>query len=66
VENSSEKYLNLLYPSANNRSRSNIGKGKFVLSPSKNSSHDLSLYEFLGILMGACIRTGAHLNLDLP
>jgi hypothetical protein len=37
-----------------------------VLSPNKNSSHDLSLYEFLGILMGVCIRTGAHLNLDLP
>jgi hypothetical protein len=37
-----------------------------VLAPSKNSAHDLSLFEFLGILMGVCIRTGAHLNLDLP
>jgi hypothetical protein len=58
--------LNLLYPCPNNRAGTNIGKDKFVLSPSKTSSNDLSLYEFLGILMGACIRTGAHLDLDLP
>lgn len=24
------------------------------------------MFEFLGILMGVCIRTGAHLTLDLP
>eukprot|EP00347_Sterkiella_histriomuscorum_P020695 403336831 len=65
-QTSQNKMLNLLYPSANNRSGSNIGKGKFVLSPSRNTSQDLSLFEFLGILMGVCIRTGAHLNLDLP
>jgi hypothetical protein len=58
--------LNLLYPTSNNRARQNIGKGKFILSPSKNTSHDLTLYEFLGVLMGVCIRTGAHMNLDLP
>jgi hypothetical protein len=45
---------------------SNVGRGKFVINASRNSSHDLSLFEFLGILMGICIRTGAHLNLDLP
>ena len=26
----------------------------------------MSLYEFIGILMGCCIRTGTHLALDLP
>ena len=58
--------LGLLYPTPNNRAGSNIGKDKFILSPSKNSSNDLSMYEFLGILMGVCIRTGSHLDLDLP
>lgn len=56
----------MLCPSPNNRSGSNIGKGKFILSPSRTSSQDLSLFEFLGILMGVCIRTGAHMNIDLP
>lgn len=37
-----------------------------MLSPSRTSSSDLSLFEYLGILMGVCVRTGAHLNLDLP
>ena len=53
-------------PSPNNRSGTNIGKGKFILAPSRVSSYDLGLYEFLGIIMGVCVRTGAHLNLDLP
>ncbi|CDW79829.1 hect domain and rcc1-like domain-containing protein [Stylonychia lemnae] len=65
-KNPNQKMLNLLNPSANNRAGSNIGKGKFVLSPSKSTSQDLSLFEFLGILMGVCIRTGAHMNLDIP
>ncbi|TNV73916.1 hypothetical protein FGO68_gene5095 [Halteria grandinella] len=62
----SQRLLGLLCPSPNNRSGSNIGKGKFILSPSRTSSQDLSLFEFLGILMGVCIRTGAHMNIDLP
>ncbi len=62
----SSRLLGLLCPSPNNKSKSNIGKGKYILSPSRTSSLDLSLFEFLGILMGVCVRTGSHLNLDLP
>jgi hypothetical protein len=47
----------------------NIGRGeakdKYTLTPSYNSNTALNHYEFLGILMGICIRTGVHLILDL-
>ncbi len=39
---------------------------KYVINPSAKSSYQLQLFEFLGILMGECIRTGTHLTLDLP
>lgn len=42
------------------------GKDKWTLNSSSTGSSDLSKYEFLGLLMGCCIRTGAHLTLDLP
>jgi len=57
--------LSLLIPTQNHQAGP-IGKGKFTLNPGKTGSNDLSHYEFLGILMGVCIRTGAHLTLDLP
>ena len=53
-------------PTPNNRAAESEGKDKFVINPSRTSSQDLFLYEFLGILMGVCIRTGVHLTLDLP
>lgn len=37
-----------------------------MINPAKDKGSDLELYEFLGILMGVCVRTGATLNLDLP
>lgn len=37
-----------------------------MVSYSKKSPNDLSQYEFLGILMGICIRTGVSLIIDLP
>jgi hypothetical protein len=37
-KNPNQRALNLLWPSANNRGGSNIGKGKFVLCPSRNTS----------------------------
>lgn len=45
---------------------SEIGKDNFVLNPNKVSSHDLSLYNFLGVLMGVCVRTNTNLSINLP
>ena len=42
------------------------GKDNFVLNPQKVASHDLSLYNFLGVLMGVCIRTNTNLSINLP
>lgn len=42
------------------------GKDNFVLNPQKVSQHDLSLFNFLGILMGVCIRTNTNLCINLP
>ncbi len=66
IKGTNQNLLGLLCPSPNNKTGSNVGKGKFVINTSRSSTHDLSLFEFLGILMGVCIRTGAHLTLDLP
>lgn len=43
-----------------------MGKDKFVIQSLSNKQQHLSQFEFLGILMGVCIRTGANLILDLP
>lgn len=61
-----KKQLNLFIPSPNNKQQHDLGKNFFVITPSKNSTQDLSLYWFLGVLMGICIWTGVHLTLDLP
>ncbi len=58
--------LSLLTKSPNNLAGFNIGKGKYVIAPARSGSYDLSLFDFLGILMGVCVRTGSHMNLDLP
>lgn len=42
------------------------GKDNFVLNPSKIGPRDLSLFQFLGALMGVCIRTNTNLVLNLP
>lgn len=63
---SSTKNLHLLCPSPNNDAKLGRGRDKFVVNPSANSSYHLQLFEFLGILMGCSVRTGAHLTLDLP
>jgi other hect domain ubiquitin protein ligase E3 len=64
--NKSENYLNLLCASRNMVRGSEKGKENFVISPSKINSNDLSLYTFLGILMGVCIRTNTNLSINLP
>lgn len=68
-QNSSDpalQYLGLLVPSRNKLRGSLVGKDKFVLSPQRVSQHDLSLYNFLGVLMGVCVRTSTTLSLNLP
>ena len=37
-----------------------------MLNSEKTSSVHLNQYQFLGVLMGVCIRTGAKMILDLP
>jgi hypothetical protein len=42
------------------------GKDNFALNPGKVSSRDLSLFIFLGVLMGVCVRTNTNLAVNLP
>jgi other hect domain ubiquitin protein ligase E3 len=58
--------LHLLCPTPNTKNKQGEGQDKYTLTPSSKSTADLLLYEFLGILMGCCIRTGVRLSLDLP
>ena len=60
------KNLNLLCPSPNNASKVGEGRDKYVINPSAKGSYHLQLFEFLGILMGVCVRTDTHFTLDLP
>ncbi len=59
------KILKLLYPSSNNQAEKGDYKDKFVIRPIQNDNNILNQLEFLGVLMGVCIRTGVHLTLDL-
>jgi other hect domain ubiquitin protein ligase E3 len=60
-----KRALKLLHPSSNNLASRGEYKDKFTLNPSYNSSTALSHSEFLGVLMGICIRTGVYLTIDL-
>ena len=59
------KTLRLLHPTSNNLANRGDFKDKFTFTPSYNTNTALNHYEFLGILMGICVRTGVHLTLDL-
>lgn len=61
-----QKLLDLLAPCTNQRDSEQVGKDKFVIQSGSTGQKELSRFEFLGILMGVCIRTGANLILDLP
>lgn len=58
--------MGLFIPTPNNKHGSGEAKSKWTINPKANSSYHLSLFEFLGLLMGCCLRTGTHLALDLP
>lgn len=58
--------LRLLCPTPNTVNKQGEAKDKYTLTPAAKSTTELLLYEFLGILMGCCIRTGVRFSLDLP
>ena len=58
--------LELLCPSGNMLAKAERGKDNFALNPGKVSSRDLSLFIFLGVLMGVCVRTNTNLAINLP
>ena len=59
------EYLPLIIETQNNINKKGEFKDLFTINPSYNGINALEQYEFLGVLMGICIRTGVHLTLDL-
>ena len=59
------EYLPLIIETQNNINKRGEFKDLYTINPSYNGINALDQYEFLGILMGICIRTGVHLTLDL-
>ena len=57
--------LPILVPTPNNTGEVKDYKEYWTINPSCTSNQDLALYEYLGVLMGVCIRTNVHLTLDL-
>jgi hypothetical protein len=55
----------ILVPTPNNLGDVIDYKEFFTINPSCTSTQDLAIYEYLGVLMGVCIRTNVHLTLDL-
>lgn len=43
-----------------------LNREKYILNPSCTSSLQLSMYEFVGVLIGIALRTKFTLPLDLP
>lgn len=60
-----KKSLKLLHPTSNNIAQRGEFKDRWTFTPSYNNNTALNYYQYLGILMGVCIRTGVHLTLDL-
>ena len=62
IELQSGEKVNLLIPTQNNINNKGEFKDKFTINP---KNEDFPQFEFLGVLMGVCIRTGVYLPLDL-
>lgn len=58
--------MGLFMATPNNNSRYGEELDKYMINPGASSTYQLQLFEYLGILMGCCVRTGVHLTLDLP
>ncbi|ETW03314.1 hypothetical protein, variant [Aphanomyces invadans] len=57
--------LNLFLPTPNSTQKLGSGRDMVLPRPSATSRHDMEQYEFVGLLMGCCLRTGVHLPLRL-
>ncbi|KAL2717183.1 E3 ubiquitin-protein ligase HERC2 [Vespula squamosa] len=57
--------LPLFIPTPNGRGDSGTNRDCFLLNPTANSTLHMSMFQFLGILMGIAIRTGSPLSLNL-
>ena len=66
TEREESSALRLLVQSPNTKNKIGEGRDRYVVNPSCTSPTQLALLEFLGVLMGCCMRTGVHLTLDLP
>ena len=58
--------MGLLIATPNNSHNEGESRSKYMINPTANNSYQLSLFEFIRLLMGCSIRTGAHLALGLP
>jgi HECT-domain (ubiquitin-transferase)/Concanavalin A-like lectin/glucanases superfamily/SPRY domain len=56
----------LFIPCPNQRNNVGLNREKYVVNPASTSSLHISMYEFVGVLMGTALRSGETLNLDLP
>lgn len=61
-----QQQMGLFMETPNNSSRYGDELDKYMINPGAGSTYQLQLFEYLGILMGCCVRTGVHLTLDLP
>ncbi len=55
-----------MIPTPNNKYKAGEERSKYMINPATTNSYHLNLFEFVGLLMGCSIRTGAHLALDMP
>ncbi|RXG68740.1 E3 ubiquitin-protein ligase HERC2 [Armadillidium vulgare] len=57
--------LPLLIQTPNGRDEAGTSRDCFLLNVQANSSHHMTMYNFLGVLMGIAIRTGSPLSINL-
>jgi E3 ubiquitin-protein ligase HERC2 len=60
------KTLSLFIPCPNFRNDIGVNREKWIINPAAVQASHLSMYEFVGKLFGIALRSGNHLNLDLP
>jgi hypothetical protein len=57
--------MGLFIPTPNNEYKIGEGRSRWSINPKANTTYHYSLFEWIGLLMGCCIRTGTHMSLDL-
>jgi len=58
--------INLLIPTPNGRDDAGTSRDCFLLNPCLRSNQNMTMFRFLGVLMGIAIRTGSPLSVNLP